>query len=217
MPCLSCLAGFHYECENPTESGGVWSCCCPDETIVSSVRGGPTKENDEVTDVESTGRKRAAIAYPISPGQVCEWAKLRFAGGGVNPIIGCNGNLATDRHHGPDKSTLNNSGGNVHRICATCHNRWHTRNDEHYGDRPPNGAPFVPLSGTCKEHDASTQATLKEIFDNEIEWTLRKAKQRTAGDEASNTTASNSSPTGNTETGEEARREAPYTTEEARH
>lgn len=174
--CISCAAGFHSECEQPEEhaSLGVWACCCPvDEVNIE--RGGPTKENHEVTDVESTGRKRAAVAYPIEPGvTICEWAKLKFAGGGVSPIIGCNGNHATDRHHGPDKSTLNNSGGNVHRICSPCHNRWHTRNDEHYGDRPPNGNPFLPLTGSCKEHDRETAATVEEIFDNEMYWRTKK-------------------------------------------
>lgn len=173
--CLHCAAGFHDECESPTASANIWLCCCPPETeLVSSVRGGPTKEDDEVTDVESTGRKRAAIAYPIEVGKtVCEWKGLKFAGGGINPIIGCHGNLASDRHHGPDKSTLNNSAGNVHRICATDHNRWHTKNDEYYGDRPPNGQPFLPREGTYKEHDSETKATLKEILNNEVSWSLR--------------------------------------------
>lgn len=186
--CLHCAAGFHDECESPTASANIWSCCCPPETeLVSSVRGGPTKEDDEVTDVESTGRKRAANAYPIEPGKtVCEWKGLKFAGGGVNPIIGCHNNLATDRHHGPDKSTLNNSEGNVHRICATDHNRWHTKNDDYYGDRPPNGQPFLPREGTYKEHDSETKATLKEILENEVSWSLRsknKEESETEGQE----------------------------------
>jgi hypothetical protein len=173
--CLSCLAGFHYECEQPEEvSDALWACCCPPDKLESEVRG-PIKDNDAVTDVESTGRKRAAVAYPIEPGStICEWAKLKFAGGGVNPIIGCNGNFATNRHHGPDKSTLNNERGNVHRICPTCHNRWHTVNDEHYGDRPPNGNPFLPLTGSCKGHDGETQASVEEIFNNEMSWRGRK-------------------------------------------
>lgn len=176
--CIYCIAGFHDECEQPVEREGIWVCCDPINSLVSSVRGGPTKPDEEVTDVESTGRKRAAIAYPIEPGKTkCEWRGLRFAGGGVNPIIGCLDNLATNRHHGPDKSTLNNGGGNVHRICATCHNRWHTVNDDHYGDRPPNGAPFIPLSEPCKEHDPKSRASDQQIFENEVYWGTRKVKE----------------------------------------
>ena len=171
--CIYCAAGFHDSCDEPEND----FCCCPDELITVPIVRGPTKENDAVRDVESTGRKRAAVAYPIEDGMLCEWAKLRFAGGGVTPIIGCNGNPATDRHHGPDKSTLNNQGGNVHRICATCHNRWHTENDEHYGDRPENGKPFIPLSGSYKEHDGSTQASLEDIMKNELAWYTRKVKK----------------------------------------
>jgi len=57
----------------------------------------------------------AAKAAPIKPGSVCEWAWLLQAGGGVVPIMGCPGRPASDRHHGPDKNTLNN---NVGRTCT---------------------------------------------------------------------------------------------------
>jgi len=187
--CLHCLAGFHDECENPKQSGGIWSCCCsPEVELVSEVRG-PIKEDKDVTDIESTGRKRAALAYPIADGATCEWAGLRYAGGGVVSIIGCNGNPASDRHHGPDKSTLNNSAGNVHRICSTCHNRWHTCNDKYYGDRPKDGSAYIPTQGSYKEHDSSTRADLKEILDNEIQWrtTRRKSGESSAGHETSDT------------------------------
>jgi hypothetical protein len=138
----------------------------------SAKRGGPLKTNGEdMEDVLSTGRKRAAKAAPIEEGYVCEWAKRKFAGGGVTPIIGCFGNPATDRHHGPDKSVLNNEvGTNLHRICSTCHNRWHTLNDTYYGERPPNGAPFMPIDRECLDHDPGTLATDKEIFNNEMMW-----------------------------------------------
>lgn len=91
-------------------------------------------------DVESTGRKRVARMYPISGGQVCDWAGKKNCGGGVVPVMGCVNNPATDLHHGPDKNTLNNakvSRGigdveNVHVICSECHNAWHAANDPHY-------------------------------------------------------------------------------------
>ena len=192
MSCLHCEVGFHQECEKPIETEliitdipmKVWSCCCPPESeLVSSVRGGPVKEDDEVTDIESTGRKRAAVAYPIANGAICEWANLKNAGGGIVSIIGCNNNSASDRHHGPDKSTLNNSSGNVHRICATCHNRWHTCNDKYYGNRPKDGSAYLPIQRPFKEHDSETRATLKEILDNEIQWSLRGKSKTESGQE----------------------------------
>ena len=97
---------------------------------------------------------------------VCEWANLKFAGGGVVPIVGCIGRAATDRHHGPDKNTMNNAPGNVHRICSYCHNTWHGANDPHYGERPNQTLPFVP-EGPYEMHDAATKATTQELLDAE--------------------------------------------------
>lgn len=155
-------------------------CCCDD--IFSSVtnepakRGGPVKEAADMVDPISTGRKRAAIARPIEPGMVCEWAGLLNAGGGVEFIIGCNGNEATNIHHGPDKDILNNDvDNNLHRICANCHNRWHTLNDPYYGIRPTPGTPFIPLVPyVCKPHDSNTKAELKQVFENEMYWSNKK-------------------------------------------
>ena len=124
--CMYCAAEFHGECDDPKENGENLLCCCPDAIVTAQAkRGGPLKTSGEdMADVLSTGRKRAAIAAPIEVGSKCEWAGLKFAGGGVHPIIGCVGNTATDRHHGPDKSVLNNEVGiNLHRICSKCHNR----------------------------------------------------------------------------------------------
>jgi len=126
-------------------------------------------------DVESTGRKRAVLAKPINPGDICEWAGLKNAGGGVMPIIGCEGNAATNVHHGPDKSVLNNDPDtNLHKICATCHNRWHTINDPFYpAKRPEGGAPFLPLSGEVIPHDAETKATPEEIVAFNKKWSKK--------------------------------------------
>ena len=90
------------------------------------------KDDSVLKDQQSTGRKRAARWYPLDETALCEWSMKTNCGGGQNPITGCAANLQQARHHGPDKNTLNNEKGNVHRICHTCHNRWHTLNDEGY-------------------------------------------------------------------------------------
>lgn len=162
--CLPCATGFCDEC--PQLKGN--SCCCDDaQSGVSSTREisgrtGPIKSDEDVTDPKSTGRKRAAVLYPISEGMVCEWSYLKNAGGGIYPIVGCPGNSAVARHHGPDKNTLNNEQGNVHRICADCHNRWHSRNDPVYETH----------FGTDKwqTHDAESKASNEEVLQSEVYW-----------------------------------------------
>lgn len=163
LPCPPCNAGEHWACHNPTDE---ITCCCPPVEFenVTNDRKGATKEAQDITDVQSTGRKRAAQLFPIHEGMVCEWSRLAKAGGGVTPIVGCIDNTATDRHHGPDKNTLNNKEGNVHRICSPCHNLWHARNDQYYGERPAGTEPFIPLDGHewCL-HDSTTQADMTEL------------------------------------------------------
>ena len=88
-------------------------------------------------DPKSTGRKEAARLYPLNRERDCEWAHLSQAGGGKHPIKGCavrfgQAKKQEHRHHGPDKNTMNNEKGNVHRICTFCHNLWHAANDEDY-------------------------------------------------------------------------------------
>lgn len=175
--CLMCRAGFHAECETPAilkgdSTGELYTCCCYSNDEVSlpnaiTVIDSRTayKDNSDVRDATSTGRKRAVALYPIpSDGMECEWSGLSFAGGGTQPIIGCRPGtriMAVKRnsdtsegfrpgavHHGPDKSTLNNEPDNVSRICVDCHNRWHALNDPFYArERPAEGAPYLPLSG----------------------------------------------------------------------
>lgn len=184
--CPSCHLGYHSDCYDLKFEEGDYHCCCPDRSVGgenSSDERGPSvveqiKAASEITDVTSTGRKRAALAYPITEGMICEWATLKYAGGGVKPIIGCTSNKATDIHHGPDKNTLNNTEGNVHRICSHCHNRWHAANDEFYGERPGGTVPFIPLEGhDWAAHDDASRATDQEIVDNEIYWATPKAKR----------------------------------------
>ena len=108
--------------------------------------------------------------YPIEPGMVCEWATLKRAGGGIVPIVGCIGRAASDRHHGPDKNTMNNAPGNVHRICDHCHNTWHALNDPGYGDRPDHTLPFIPKGEKgidWFDHDGDTKASQAEIIEAE--------------------------------------------------
>lgn len=190
-----CVAGLHEECINLIPIEGLadrFDCCCwRVETIEPLVRErgerGPYKEAHEVRDVLSTGRKRAAEVKPIEDGMLCEWAGLRFAGGGVFPIIGCidtkivaekgHGARTGHIHHGPDKNTLNNDWDNLHRICSTCHNRWHTVNDPYYGDRPEGGLPFLPIGLECKPHDPETKATPEQQLKWEMYW-QKKPKDR---------------------------------------
>lgn len=142
-------------------------------------RGRPRLSDDELSDPLKGGRLRAQREFPIPEGTKCEWANLLYAGGGVNPIVGCMGSTATARHHGPDKSTLNNDKENVHLVCNVCHNRWHTMNDKFYPDqRPDDGLPFVPENAFLS-HDPDTTAEPEDLFDNEIWWTTRADKRKT--------------------------------------
>lgn len=131
-----CRRGLHSicsgcECDHKLESATV---------IISDEKERPTrahKRDDALIDQQSTGRKRAALQYPLDREADCEWLGRLSQGGGTSPIAGCgidgrlNGKQQA-RHHGPDKNTLNNEHGNVHRICHSCHNRWHAANDKNY-------------------------------------------------------------------------------------
>lgn len=170
--CLPCLVGLPNECYKPN---GKRCSLEIDLGETANKRGGPFKQDFEVTDPKSTGRKRAAVLLPLKDsegnGYVCSWAQLRHAGGGEFPIIGCLGNIATNRHHGPDKDTLNNDevGRNLHRICTFCHNRWHTLNDATYTAYIER----VGLTG-IQAHDPKTRATPEELSANEARWGVKK-------------------------------------------
>ena len=186
-PCLECAAELHFLCHNmqQIEGSNYYQCCCWDIVEApAAVEHTAYKEGADLKDVLSTGRKRAAEAKPLEEGTICEWAGLKYAGGGVVPIIGCPGNKLTKnrgqyaRHHGPDKNVLNNDLKNLHLICPTCHNRWHTLNDPYYGDgtgasRPPAGEEWLP-DMPWQAHDPDTKATEMEIFENETEWRLKQ-------------------------------------------
>lgn len=184
--CYECEQGMHNICDNPTEEDEETFCCCEISSTgeVTTAKGGRDallakyREASEVTDVTSTGRKRAAAAYPITEGMKCEWANLRFAGGGVIPIVGCKVGVAKHIHHGPDKNTLNNTPENVHRVCSKCHNRWHSINDMFYGTRPAGTEPFIPLDGNkWFGHDGETEMSDADFMQSEIYWNTPVGKR----------------------------------------
>jgi len=155
----------------------------PIDTYIDNYSG--SKPPEDYADPLSSGRKMAAKAAPIKAGLVCEWAWLAQAGGGVVPIMGCPGRPASDRHHGPDKNTLNNNvGTNLHRICDWCHNQWHSKNDPHYGPRPERedgmvdaSVPFTPIGGYV-DHDPKTRAVDADVY---TEDGLRREEARRHG------------------------------------
>jgi len=188
--CWACIVGLHDECYAPelvTEpvvdeiTAEHLRCCCAkskdaDAAAFVNDPGRPVLDPSDIGDVKSTGRKRAAMLYPIFDGQLCEWSGLAFAGGGVVPIVGCDGNTisptkegphAGHRHHGPDKNTINNGPLNVHRICTSCHTYWHAQNNRYYeGERPAADQPWMPVAPEGMQvfkHDPDTLATPEEI------------------------------------------------------
>lgn len=208
--CDACAIGLYEECENPTT---VWSTTTNGEYIIpcfykfdvlapvvtssgggGSV-GGQPKDGKEVKDILSTGRKRAAMLMPIMQGMFCDWAGLKWAGGGAHPIVGCKdtrlapvksnddlpeGNYSRgELHHGPDKSVLNNAvGRNLHAICSSCHHRWHALNDDSYEGGRPNAAhlqwvPAVPYYG----HSFTEAATDEDYEASEAWWALDKSSR----------------------------------------
>lgn len=199
---MFCAAGLYEECLKPEPVDGEpgWYVPCgwlvvdePEapqqptrpEPKEKGLPGRPTLDPDQVKDPLSTGRKRAQQLAPIFSGMVCSWANLRFAGGGVMPIVGCRGNIVAsvksneevpegydsrgERHHGPDKNVLNNAvGSNLHVVCASCHKHWHSLNDNSYADRPEAGTQFLP-DQPYWPHDPFTKATDDEL-DKSAEW-----------------------------------------------
>ena len=169
MACFRCATNLHEECIRPSAT----TCCCAGEALarISTEQSQEEltdglvwqKPPSEVKDVKSTGRKRAAVLYPLDRTGSCEWRGLKFAGGGKFPVVGCLAGLQECRHHGPDKNTLNNEPGNVHRICTRCHNRWHTLNDPDYDRDAPDHL----------GHDPNTKATEEDIGENEVMWLKR--------------------------------------------
>lgn len=195
-PCLACVVGLFEECHNPREVPGesdfiipcgVWmgATVLADPKVKGAI-GRPLSDPDQITDPTSTGRKRAAAMHPILDGMRCDWSGLKHAGGGVVPIVGCDGHLLRaskgkfdgstwqgDLHHGPDKNTLHNTPGvNLHALCNQCHKRWHELNNPHYDEpRPPAGTTWVP-NEDYYAHDPITAFTEDEWKIAEKWWDL---------------------------------------------
>jgi len=165
MACIECGRRFHDECE----IGDCEECHGEADRVVKNLvtiggdgRGHPLKEPEDVTDLYSTGRKRAAKLYPLFKDKPCEWQGKKNCGGGL-PIVGCIDGLQSNRHHGPVKQVLRNEPGNVHRICTNCHHRWHAVNDPTYDEDIWNTKPHAP-----------EEATELELIVNDVEWKSKK-------------------------------------------
>jgi hypothetical protein len=162
MPgCAACGRGFHDECVK-----GCKQCHkkkVSNDKVPEVIRMGNLEPKQQkklnLKDPKSTGRKRAAILYPITDDMLCEWRGKKNCGGGKRPIIGCLDGLAKHRHHGPVKNTTRNSLGNVHRICHACHVHWHELNDLIYDEKDYNLLPHEPV-----------EAEPLEIAQNVLEW-----------------------------------------------
>lgn len=165
MACIACGRSFHNECED-----GCEECHAEQDKKVKAIsqsygtRGQPVKAPEDVTDPYSTGRKRAAIQYPLFRTNPCEWRGKKNVGGGV-PIVGCIDGKQEHRHHGPIKNPLRNEPGNVHRICTHCHNRWHTTNDSDYDESLYETLPHDPI-----------KADEIDLIANEAKWRIQSGK-----------------------------------------
>jgi hypothetical protein len=170
--CLSCGRGLHTECRKCRKGK-----CHPDEKEVKNFnkaiggQGRVAKEADKMQDRFSTGRKRAAVLYPIVKIKDdkeelvlpdCEWKGKRNCGGGFNPIVGCVNGKQQHRHHGPVKDPVHNEPNNVHRICVGCHSKWHAENDPCYDEEEYRQLPHEP----------------EEAEQIELEWAAQLWKKR---------------------------------------
>lgn len=195
--CQPCALGYHWECASPVEghegTPNYFCCCTLEARLEKGVYREAEDDEREITNNLTTGRKRAGRLVPIMTGMVCEWSHLRYAGGGIMPIVGCDGNKLAkvkrgadlppgidsrgELHHGPDKATLNNApGSNLHRICSECHHRWHALNDRYYDKvRPAADQPWVPEEqyGRVWPHDPISLATEEQMDTSEEWWNLR--------------------------------------------
>ncbi len=138
--CMECMRGFpclnDIPCKLPVGASN-------DDSEESETR--PRHKRDSaLKDQQSTGRKRAAVKYPLDRSAPCQWRNASSEnpmGGGEIPVsFGCD-NLQQCRHHGPDYSTLNNEKGNVWLICTWHHNNWHALNN------PSKDANYLKLYG----------------------------------------------------------------------
>lgn len=165
LGCIYCARGLCDECDKcELEPCHVRTSLSPAARVLTGV-GRPLKNPEEVTDTLSTGRKRAATLYPIFKDQPCSWRGKKNCGGGLKPIVGCQNGFQVHRHHGPVKNTLRNEQGNVHLVCNSCHNRWHTLNDSIYDEEVYSKLLHLP-----------EEATGEELAANELWWRTKNVK-----------------------------------------
>jgi hypothetical protein len=161
MKCGPCLVGKHLSCAQIDADFPICECthdttsdtpARPVGTIGAALNLGEDepetttrtrrlKNDDAVTDQQSTGRKRAAKAFPLKDAEgnriPCDYANMpaptlpnymevQIDGCGVRP--GTLPSHAQSRHH-HDYNTLNNERANVALLCHSCHNLLHARND----------------------------------------------------------------------------------------
>lgn len=210
QPCMFCAVGMYEECLNPEVlvmegdyAGFEWAIPCIEKFNSIEISGEPKgtggaglKDPSQIGDPLSTGRKRAAMLMPIMTGMVCQWSGLKWAGGGVQPIVGCKGSTLAEfkknddkpegvdsrgeRHHGPDKAVLNNSVGmNLHGICSSCHHRWHELNDGGYADKRPDAHLQWLPSQPYFPHDPYTKADEADHDLSEWWWDTPKRERET--------------------------------------
>lgn len=172
MGCPECGRGFHWECELGCQLCHIGqeeklrelknTSTSPNYHSGRSQDGAPIKDPENVRDRLSTGRKRAAVDYPIFEHRPCEWQGKKNCGGGT-PVVGCMDGKQRDRHHGPIKDPLENTPGNVHRICSPCHHHWHAVNDPIYNE----------YEWAKTKHDPQP-ATELELVANKVFWESKR-------------------------------------------
>lgn len=178
--CMYCVQDMHFLCgpDCKCDEAPVEEVSADDEDTeifgVPKSRGAKIKVS-EFKDQLSTGRKRAAMLYPLIDGMICEWAWQKNCGGGIYPILGCTGRPAKHIHHGPDKSVINNSPDNVSRVCHFCHNLWHAKNDPYFDQpRPENGKVWLPHKDDMPVHALSEREAADPLDIVEHEMALKR-------------------------------------------
>lgn len=160
--CIFSARGFFEECENFPGCGCgsppiPLSSTSPHEEVATA--GVYQKDRNLLVDPKSTGRKEAARMFPLDKSAPCEWQLKKFVAFNGKMVWGCVNGLQSNIHHGPDKDTLRNVNGNVHRICFTCHNHYHAVTDPDYDDATAVEYDLIEFQ------DASTEELVKALIE----------------------------------------------------